>query len=192
MGSAGNKRYSSSSYIHSVLQFSCFSPAADLCKWEGITPEQRPRAEQGQKCTQRHYRTIASASSTGIFQKCKEKDLLILSRGQEHSASHNRAIPCPHVALMHSPPSPPCLTSCGIHPATPPTAVSAGRKRDWQELVDLIGECVKFFLLLLCVDWGIGNATKGVGLNPPKQCLSTLTCWEQPHSLCKTVLSTSQ
>lgn len=107
MGSAGNKKYSPSSYTHSVLQFRWFSPAADLCKRESIIPEQRPRAEQGQKCTQRHYRTIASASSTVIFQMCKEKDLLILGRGQEHSASHNRAVPCPHTASMHSPPSTP-------------------------------------------------------------------------------------
>lgn len=131
MGSAGNKRYSPSFYTHSILQSSCFSPAADLCKWEGFTPEQRPRAEQGQKCAQRHYRTIALASSTVIFQKCKEKDLLILGRGWEHSASHNRAIPCPHIATIHSLPSTPCLTRHGgVHPPTPPTAASAGRKGD--------------------------------------------------------------
>lgn len=195
MGSAGNKRYSPSSYTHSVLQLSCFSPAAGLYKWEGTTSEQRPRAEQGQKCTQRHYRAIASASSTVIFQKSKEKDLLILGKGtvpfapeslpqQGHPlASHvHHAQPSFHALsdqLWHSPyhtsHSCQCWQGRGLARAS------------W------LDRCMHwYFLLLLCMDWGIGSATKGVGLNPTKQCLSTFTFWQWPHSLCKTVLSTSQ
>lgn len=66
-------------FISSVLRPTCFSPAADPYMWEGITPEQWSRAEQGQNCTQRHHRTMASASSTAICQTCGEKELIFLS-----------------------------------------------------------------------------------------------------------------
>lgn len=120
MGSAGNKRYSPSSYTHSILPFSCFSPAADLCKWEGITPEWRPRAEQGQKCTQRHYRTITSASSTVIFRKSKENYVLFFGQRLGAQCLPQQGHPLPSWCL-HVQPSfhslsdqwwhPPCHTS---------------------------------------------------------------------------------
>lgn len=130
MGSAGNMRYSPSSYTYSVHRLACFSLAADPYMWEGINPEQRPRAEQGQNCTQRHYGITASASSTAISRMCGEKELLFLGRGWKHSASGSRSMPCPHVATLHSLPFMPHLTSHAVHPSTPPTLASGGRKKD--------------------------------------------------------------
>lgn len=172
MGSAGNRRYSPSSYTYSVLHYSCFSLAADLCKWEGITPEKRCGAEQGQKRTQRRYRTIASSSSTVLFQKRKEKDLFILGRGQEHSASHTG----PFLALTLPP-----RTAFLPHPVWPVVAFTPLHlPQCWQERrlarVSWLDRWMHgFFVLFVCVDWGTGNATKGVGLDPTKQCLSTFT-----------------
>lgn len=148
MSSAGNLRYIPSSYTYSVCRPAFFLHAADpcMCTWEGITPEQRPRAEQGQMCTQRHYGTMASASSTVLSRMCGEKELLSLGRGWEHSAAGSRAVPCPYVAALHSLPFLPLLTSCAVCPSTPPTLANMGSKEDYQELVGLAGGCVAFFV----------------------------------------------
>lgn len=73
---------------YSVLRPTCFSPATDPSMWEGITPEQWSRAEQGQNCTQRHH----------SFFHCNIPDLWrkganTLLRGWKHSASDSRAMP---------------------------------------------------------------------------------------------------
>lgn len=118
MRSAGNMRYSPSSHTYSVLRPTCFSPAADPYVGEGNTPEQRPRAEQGKICTQRHYGSMALASSTVISSMCGDKDLLFLGRGLEHSASGSRAVPCLYVAALHSLPFMSRLTSCAVCPSS--------------------------------------------------------------------------